>query len=99
MPRHFSELKSGGGQFLCCPLTLKSEGRIPPVPHRSSPAGGAEAGRGFSAPQINFVQENIIMELATFKRSVLTQSICLYVCTYVCLLGFCLFVYLFFVCL
>ena len=43
------------------------------------------------------------MELATFKRSVLTQinviKQCLCVCTYVCLLDFWLFVYLFsFVC-
>ena len=57
----------------------------------------------FSAPQIKFVKENIIMELATFKRSVLTQinviKQCLCVCTYVCLLDFLLFVYLFFVCL
>ena len=33
----FSELKSGGGQFLCCPPTLKSGGTRPPVPHRSTP--------------------------------------------------------------
>ena len=43
------------------------------------------------------------MELATFKRSVLTQidviKQCLCVWTYVCLLDFWLFVYLFFVCL
>ena len=54
-------------------------------------------------PQIKFVKENIIMELATFKRSVLTQidviKQCLCVCTYVCLLDFWLCVYLFFVCL
>ena len=43
------------------------------------------------------------MELATFKRSILTQihviKQCLSVCTYVCLLDFWLMVYLFFVCL
>jgi hypothetical protein len=65
--------------------------------------GSAEAGRRFSAPHINFVKENIIMELATFKKSILTQinviKQCLCVCTYVCLLDFWLFVYLFFVCL
>ena len=37
MPRNFSELKSGGGQFLCCPPTLKSGGTRPPVPQRSTP--------------------------------------------------------------
>ena len=37
--------------------------------------GAAEAGRGFLAPQISFFQENIIMELATFKRSGLIQII------------------------
>ena len=26
----------GGGQFLCCPPTLKSGGKRPPVPHRST---------------------------------------------------------------
>ena len=62
--------------------------------------GGAEAGRGFSATQINFVQENIIMELTTFKRSVLTQIICyktVFMCVYVCFFAWflvvCLFVF------
>ena len=43
------------------------------------------------------------MELATFKKSILTQinviKQCLCVCTYVYLLDFLLMVYLFFVCL
>ena len=43
------------------------------------------------------------MELATFKKSILTQinviKQCLCVCTYVYLLDFWLMVYLFFVCL
>ena len=66
--------------------------------------GDAETGRGFSAPQINFVQENIIMELATFKRSALTQIICyktVFMCVHVWLfawfLGVCLFVFRLFV--
>ena len=32
MPRNFFDLKSGGGQFLCCPPTLKSGGTRPPRP-------------------------------------------------------------------
>ena len=32
MPRNSSELKNRGGQFLCCPPTLKNGGRLPPSP-------------------------------------------------------------------
>ena len=32
MPRNFSELKSGGGQFLCCPLHAEKWGDASPRP-------------------------------------------------------------------
>ena len=39
MPRHFSELKSGGTIPMLSPI-LKSGGTRPPVPHRSTPVLG-----------------------------------------------------------
>ena len=38
MPRNYSELKSGGGTIpMLSPHAEKCGGRVPPVPHRSTP--------------------------------------------------------------